>query len=138
MKSLNDCFELGYLKKIVPNKASADRSMMLSQKKLDAAELILGQGVFDFSLIASYTAMFHAARAILYRDGVKERSHECIPIYIAGKYPELRSYANLLDSYRTYRHEAIYGLDVAITKADAETALLEAKRFLEKMKSLLG
>lgn len=125
------------MKKIAPNKASADRSMMLSRKKLDAAEIILAQGVFDFALIASYTAMFHAARAILYRDGVKERSHECIPIYIAGNYPELRSYANLLDSYRIFRHDAIYGLDTVVTQADAEAALREAKGFLEKMKSLL-
>jgi uncharacterized protein (UPF0332 family) len=137
MKNLNDCFELGYLKMMTPNKASADRSIMLSLKKLDAAEIILAQGVFDISLITSYTAMFHAARAVLFRDGVKERSHECIPVYIAGKYPELRSYANLLDSYRTFRHEAIYGLDMVVTKADAETALLEARGFLERMKSLI-
>lgn len=97
MKSLNDCFELGYLKRITPNKASVDKSIMLSSKKLDSAELIYGQGIYDVSLVTSYTSMFHAARAILFRDGVKERSHECIPIYIAAKYPELRSLANVLD-----------------------------------------
>lgn len=137
MKNLNDCFEQGFLKKTAPNKASADRSLLISLKKLDAAEMILAQGIFDISLVTSYTAMFHAARAILFRDGVKERSHECIPMYIAVKYPELKSYANVLDSYRTFRHEAIYGLDTVVTKADAESALYEARVFLEKMKELI-
>jgi len=116
--------------------ASKNRSLIVIEK-LDSAELIFGQGIYDVSLVTSYTSMFHAARAILFRDGVKERSHECIPIYIAAKYPELRSFANVLDSYRTFRHEAIYDLDTEVTKADAEAALREAKVFLEKMKSLL-
>ncbi|MBU4491476.1 MAG: HEPN domain-containing protein [Euryarchaeota archaeon] len=58
--------------------------------------------------ISSYSAMFHAARAILFKDGIKERSHECIPVYLKEKYPELETLANILDSYRRFRHDAIY------------------------------
>ncbi len=138
MKNLNDCFELGYLKKMAPNKASADRSIMLSLKKLDAAEIILAQGVFDISLITSYTAMFHAARAVLFRDGVKERSHECIPVYLKEKYSELETLANILDSYRRFSHDAIYGLDFTIDEKEAKAALDSAKEFLAKIRIFIG
>jgi len=64
--------------------------------------------------------MFHAARAILFRDGVKERSHECIPIYLNERYPELERIANTLDSHRRFRHNAIYGLDLTWTRQKRE------------------
>jgi len=29
----------------------------------------------NFVILAAYTAMFHAARAVLYKDGIQEKSH---------------------------------------------------------------
>ncbi len=36
--------------------------------------------------IALYNAFFHTARALLFRDGIKERSHFCVARYIEEKY----------------------------------------------------
>lgn len=88
--------------------------------------------------ILSYTAMFHASRAILFRDGIKERSHECIPVYLREKYLELETLANILDSYRRFRHDAIYGLDFVMDEAESRTALDSAKEFLEKIKIFIN
>lgn len=82
--------------------------------------------------------MFHASRAILFRDGIKERSHECIPVYLKERYPELETQANILDSYRRFRHDAIYGLDFVMDEEEARTALESAKDFLEKIKIFLN
>ena len=82
--------------------------------------------------------MFHAARAILFRDGIKERSHECIPVYLKETYPQLETLANILDSYRRFRHDAIYGLDFAIDDKEAKAALDSAKEILEKIKIFIG
>lgn len=103
MKSLDDCFDRGYLRKISPDIASARKSIQLSSKNIEAAETNLSESIYYVALILSYTAMFHAARVILFKDGVKEHSHECIPIYIAARYPDLRMYANILDAYRQRR-----------------------------------
>ena len=75
--------------------------------------------MYDLAVVSVYTAMFHAARAILFRDGIKERSHICVVTYIKEKYPHLSEYANTLDSYRKSRHTMLYGLEVDVMKDDA-------------------
>lgn len=81
--------------------------------------------------------MFHAARAILFKDGVKERSHECIPVYINERYPELARVANTLDSYRRFRHNVIYGLDVLLDEDEARAALDAAKETLMEVEKII-
>ncbi len=88
-------------------------------------------------MVLSYTAMFHAARAILFSDGIKERSHECIPIYLRQSYPGLSGQANTLNSYRLYRHEALYGLDYDPVEEDAVAAVKFAKEFLSAVEKVL-
>jgi uncharacterized protein (UPF0332 family) len=64
--------------------------------------------MYDLAVVSVYTAMFHAARAILFRDDIKERSHICVIQYIKEKYPHLTEYANALDSYREQAHDALW------------------------------
>jgi uncharacterized protein (UPF0332 family) len=71
------------------------RSLELSKGNIEDAVENLSIHRSRVVAISSYTAMFHAARAILFRDGfIKERSHECIPVYLKEKYPELEGMAN--------------------------------------------
>ncbi len=92
---------------------------------------------YRVTVVSSYTAMFHAARAILFKDGIKERSHECVPLYLKENYPELERIANILDAYRRLRHEAIYGLDLVLDDVEAKAALDFAKEFLQKIKKVV-
>jgi uncharacterized protein (UPF0332 family) len=85
----------------------------------------------------AYTAMFHAARAILFRDGIKERSHECIPMYIRQRYPGMAGQTNILNSYRIYRHEALYGLEFDPQEEDAIVAVRFAKELLSAVEKVL-
>ena len=39
-------------------------------------------GAIRSALMAAYMGYFHAARAILFRDGVREKSHYCIGVYL--------------------------------------------------------
>lgn len=96
------------LKKIAPDLKSTRKSMELSISYIKDAEKNVSMECYRMVMISGYTAMFHAGRAILFRDGVKERSHECIPLYIKEKYPALEGTANLLDSYRKLRHDTLY------------------------------
>ena len=88
-------------------------------------------------VVSSYTAMFHAARAILFGDGIKERSHKCIPIYIKESYPKLERMANTLDSYRRFRHNAIYGLDLTLDETEAGAALDSARELLQEVRKIM-
>ena len=127
---LTDCFRRGLLINTQTDMESARRSMNLARSYMSDAEKSMAGDSYRLVIISSYTAMFHAARAVLFRDGVKERSHECIPLYIREQYPVLAGQANMLDSYRKYRHEALYGLKFEAGKQDAITSLSVANGFL--------
>ncbi len=89
-----ECFKKGLLKRTSPDMENALRSVKLAMGNIEDAAENLSIRRYRVVAISSYTAMFHAARAILFRDGVKERSHECIPVYLKEKYPELEALAN--------------------------------------------
>ena len=129
-----ECFQKGLLKRTSPDTENALRSLKLSTNNIEDAVANLSIHRYRVVAISRYSAMFHAARAILFRDGIKERSHECIPVYLKEKYPELETLSNIIDSYRRFRHDAIYGLDFAIDEEDAKAALNSAKEILEKIK----
>ncbi|MDP2767951.1 MAG: HEPN domain-containing protein [Candidatus Methanoperedens sp.] len=134
---LVECFQKGLLKIISPDMENAARSLELSARNIEDAAANLSIHRYRVVAILSYTAMFHAARAILFKDGIKERSHECIPIYLKEKYPDLEPLANILDAYRRFRHDAIYGLDFVMDKIEAQKTIDFAKEFLEKIKSIV-
>ncbi len=135
---LAECFQKGLLKRTSPDMENAVRSLKLSMNNIEDAVENLSIRRYRVVAILSYTAMFHAARVILFRDGIKERSHECIPVYFKEKYPELETLANILDSYRRFRHDAIYGLDFVMDEEEARASLDSAKEFLEKIKIFTG
>lgn len=123
---LTDCFHKGLLVRVAADMDSARRSVLLARRYLADADSGMSTESYRVVIIMSYTAMFHAARAILYRDGVRERSHECIPLYLRERYPSLEPYANKLDSYRKSRHAAMYGLEFEPGRQDAITSLAVA------------
>jgi uncharacterized protein (UPF0332 family) len=129
-----ECFQKGLLKRTSTDMENALRSLELSRSNIEDAAENFSIHRYRVVAISSYSSMFHAARAILFRDGIKERSHECIPVYLKEKYPQLETLANILDSYRRFRHDAIYGLDFAIDDKEAKAALDSAKEILEKIK----
>lgn len=134
---LDECFRQGLLKKMAPDIENAKKSLQESKRNVSDAEKNLKIGCYNVVVVMSYTAMFHAARGLLFKDGIKERSHACIPIYIKARYPELEKFADVLDSYRIFRHRTIYGLELFIDKTEAEEALGAAKEFIEAVEKLL-
>ncbi|PXF58635.1 MAG: HEPN domain-containing protein [Candidatus Methanogaster sp.] len=116
---------------------NAHRSIELSASNIEDADENLRIHRYRVVIVSSYTAMFHAARALLFKDGIKERSHECVPKYLKEKYKDMGMYANVLDTYRRFRHSAIYGLDVVLDEDEARTALNSAKEFLSIVERII-
>lgn len=136
--NLDECFKQGLMKKVTPDIENAKKSLSESGKNITDAEANLKIRCYNVVVMLSYTAMFHAARGLLFKDGIKERSHACVPVYIRARYPQLEKFANILDSYRILRHRTLYGLEVLIDRAEAEGALKAAKEFLEGIKKTIG
>ena len=138
--NLGECFRKRFLRKIRPDKDKSLRSIEIAENKLEKARVALSENLFDMCIVFGYTAMFHAARALLYRDGIQEKSHTCVIIYLKENYLEKLSLSliNALDAHRIERHEALYGIEFIITKDDCETAIEDAEIFIKKVEELLG
>jgi uncharacterized protein (UPF0332 family) len=116
-------------------------SIKRAEEWLEEARKNLAYGSYRTSLMASYMVMFHAARAILFRDGWREKSHYCIARYLeefyvkSGKLEE--SWVELLDRMRELRHEDQYDIVYEPDAEEVEEAINIAKDFLSLMKKLL-
>lgn len=111
---LKECFEKGLLRKSAPDKRKALRSVQVAKNKMREAERLFGADFWNQTILAVYTAMFHAARALLYKDGIKERSHYGLYVYLREKYRDRLEFRfiNELNVLREERHELMYGLEV--------------------------
>ena len=134
---VDDCFKEGLLKKVKPSKQYAIKSLETSITYIQNAKDNLQMNNNNLVVFCSYTAMFHAARAILFKDGVKERSHLCIIFYLRETYPSLRRLANQLDTYRRNRHNTLYALDFLISDDEAHQAIEDAEKFYKQIRIII-
>lgn len=138
---IRECYERRLLREERPDPRRSERSMEVSEAKLEDAEKALRAGLPDATVILAYTAMFHAARAVLYRDGIVERSHVCLIEYLKERYVKTgrmsEALVNTLDSARVDRHETLYGLEVRSSEREAKYSLRRAKEFLSMVKTIL-
>jgi uncharacterized protein (UPF0332 family) len=140
---LKDCYEKGLLRKRRPDSLKSKRAIELAKSDLDRAARLLESEFFMESRLLSYTGMFQAARALLFKDGVFERSHACVVEYLRVNYTKKHildiNYVNWLDSLRVERHETLYGLElIDVSKEEAEDALSKGLKFVEKVNELLS
>jgi len=136
----NDCMREGLLRKIPPSKDKATQSLKKAREWLKEAENSLKGDAFNSSILASYMVMFHAARAILFFDGFREKSHACVARYLEEKYVKTgklnKKWVELLDHNREIRHNDQYNLSFFSTKEEAENALKSANDFFAEMDNL--
>lgn len=115
MTELSDCFERKLLTGVNPSTGLAKKSLKQGALFLTDAEDLVKIDKQRMGTIALYNAFFHVARALLFKDGIKERSHFCIARYIEEKYINTKllngDFLNYLDTFRDARHETQYSLD---------------------------
>lgn len=141
LSELDRCFEKGLIRKILPSKEKALKSIKKARRWLDEAQKNFDFGLFDSCLVSSYSAMFHAARTLLLKDGFRERSHYCVARYLEEKYVDKNKLdhvvVDLLDRFRELRHEDLYELDFFATKEDAKGAIENARIVIEEIEKLV-
>jgi len=135
---LQDCFKEGLLRKTNPSKQYAIKSLENSLVYIQNAKDNLKMDNNNLVIFCSYTAMFHSARALLFKDGIKERSHLCIVSYIQETYPRLRRLSNQLDAYRRNRHNTLYALDFLISEVEAQQAIEDAEIFYKQINYIIN
>jgi len=135
-----DCFKKRLLRKEKPDPKKSERSLEVANSKLERAYDLFNNEFYEESLVTAYTAMFHGARALLYRDGVVEKSHVCVGAYLRDNYSSTLGQDRIgwLDSARLERHESFYGLETPkLNKEEVEDVLEKAEMFIESVTALL-
>ncbi len=127
MTELSDCFERKLLTNTSPSTGLARKSLKQAELFLTDAGDLIKIGKERMATIALYNAFFHTARALLFKDGIKERSHFCIARYIEEKYIHKKllnaKFLNYLDILRDARHETQYSLDVLTIEIEMGAAV---------------
>ncbi|HIH32982.1 MAG: HEPN domain-containing protein [Candidatus Diapherotrites archaeon] len=139
--NIEQCLEQGLLVKAKAELEKAKSSIEMARHKLELAEAEFDHGLFESAVISSYASMFHSARALLFKDGFKERSHFAVYVYVNEEYSARleRKYLNEFNSLRLQRHELMYGLErnAEVQESSADTTIKMAKGFLEAVKKML-
>jgi len=136
----DDCIKKGMLRKIPSDKNSTISSFQQANSWLQEAEKARKGGALKSALYGAYMAMFHSARAILYKDGYREKSHYCIARYIEEMYVKTgkleKEWVDLLDYYRENRHHTQYDINFPVAPEDDEKAIKTARKFYKRMKKM--
>ena len=139
MVSLEACLKDGLLKPIPPSPEDAANQISKAKILLREAESCLESDNVNTAVMAAYAALFDASRALLFKDGFRERSHVCVVRYLEAKYAKQLGSDNivLLDEYRDKRHKVVYASDYYSSYDEAEALVAFAGKFIAKIEKLL-
>lgn len=142
MGEVEKCFEKKLLMRSNPSLGLAIKSLKQARTFLVDAEDMVKFEKERMGIIALYNAFFHTARSLLFKDGIKERSHFCVARYIEEKYVDMkiipRKFLNYLDLLRDIRHDTQYSLDEVIIEEDLEEMIEVCKEFISAIEKILS
>ncbi|NYZ76927.1 HEPN domain-containing protein [Candidatus Micrarchaeota archaeon] len=140
--SLEDCYERRQLRTSRPDPLKAKMSISTAESHLTEAERLAKAGFRNVAVVVAYASMFHAGRALLFKDGVIEKSHYCLAVYLREKYVTGGKLSNelisVMDAFREERQDVMYGLETPELNKDDENAAIEnARKMIKEVKKLL-
>lgn len=129
---ISDLIEKGLIRKETAKNEEIYGSVTLAKRFLERARGNKTMRFYDIAFLLAYTSMFHAARALLFLEGYKERSHFALVAVLKERYKddrELIEMLDILDSYRISRHAIQYSGEFS-SEIDATEAINDAERFV--------
>ena len=109
---------------------------------LDEANDLLGIKKKEMAVIALYNAVFHAGRALLFKDGIKEKSHLCLQKYLEEEYEKTSRLkpedVALFDVLRGIRQEVQYGVTKIKVCEDLADLSERTEQFIQKVEKIIG
>ncbi len=132
MIGFNECLQKGLLRKIPASREKALQSIEKAKELLEEAKANFEEERINSTIIIAYLAIFHAARAILFKDGYREKSHECIIRYLEEKHPEIgKKTIEELDKYKSQRTHTQYDISFSPSEEQAEKMLEFTEKFIQ-------
>lgn len=94
---------------------------------------------YNSATVVAYLVLLNCSRALLFKDGYRERSHACVARYLEVKYKNKipQDFIMLLDHYRETRHDVQYEPDFS-AEADGARQIVEfSDKFLKLVENLM-
>ncbi|MEM2896820.1 MAG: HEPN domain-containing protein [Candidatus Bathyarchaeia archaeon] len=135
---MDDYLKKGFLKKIKIEKELIEKEVRESERDFDDAKTSFEMGKFKWAIIQSYYSMFHAARAVLFSLGLKERRHSAITIVLEDLVKKKKIEPRFVNDFKAgifAREEADY--EAEYSQERAESLLKIAEEFNKKMRDIL-
>ncbi|MBI2507374.1 HEPN domain-containing protein [Candidatus Woesearchaeota archaeon] len=136
---INDCLEKGILQKINVDEKLVQKEINEAYYDLESAKKAFEEGDFKWGIVKSYYSLFHAARAVLFELGYREKRHFAVRVVLEelnkkGKL-EMR-FINDFNAAMSSREDADY--HYVYSKDIAEHNLSIAEEFIQRVKRLLN
>ena len=139
-QEFKQCLENGKIVPFEKGKELFSREFMVAQSDLQDAKAGYEERRYKWSTIQAYYAMFHAARALIYSHGYREKSHYCLSVALKVLFVEegkleartVRDFLNAMNLREAADYEAEFSME------GAKAVIASAERFLEKGGILLG
>jgi uncharacterized protein (UPF0332 family) len=134
-----DCRKRGKIREFSRGKALVSKELGFALSDLRAAQESFKNKNYKWSTIQTYYSMFHSARALLYQNNYREKSHVCLIEAVRAFYTDkgLLDYT-LLEAFqraKRLREEADYYGE--FSKVNAKDLLDKAQEFLNKASEIL-
>jgi len=130
-------------KKIVPfarGKNLVKKELSVAEGDLSDAKAGYENGRYKWSTIQGYYAMFHAARALVYSRGYREKSHYCLAVALRALFVDegtmdaqlVRDFLNGMNLREAADYQAEF------SQSGAKAIIVSADKFIEKATAILG
>ncbi|MBU2100042.1 HEPN domain-containing protein [Candidatus Micrarchaeota archaeon] len=136
---ISELVEKGLLIKSKTTEQEITGSITIAERFIQKAKGTHKIEYFDVAFSLAYQSMFHSARALLFKNHLKERSHKALITAIKELYKEkikLKELLQIMDSYRITRH-AIQYTGTGCAKEDSQEAIKDAEKLIEETESIL-
>lgn len=138
-QEFKQCVESGKIVSFPRGKELAKKEMTVAHNDLADAKAGYENQRYKWSTIQSYYAMFHAARALIYSRGYREKSHYCLAValralFVEEEQMEVRFVRDFLNAM-SLREAADY--EAKFSKEGAKAVIASAERFIQKAAGLL-
>jgi len=138
-REFEKCSKEGKIKKFSGAKGLSAKELKVAEADLSAAKKGLEGEQWKWCTIQAYYSMFHAARALLYSEGYREKSHYCLRIAVealfvsTGKISE--KFIDGLQTAKQMRENADY--EENFSEVGARKLVTLAEEFIKEADQIL-
>ena len=139
-QEFKQCLENGKIVSFPKGKELVRKELSVASSDLLDAKAGFESQRYKWSTIQAYYAMFHAARALVYSRGYREKSHYCLAVAFRALFVEeeriesrfAREFLNAMNLREAADYEAEFSMD------GAKAVIASAERFIERASVVLG